>query len=101
MQSITEIVLDELGAALQFARGALATSGRTVLKPSHSFLELPAQVLVICKPHVPGAFCAKLFKQANVRIASSANAFPTVRSLVEVRLCEVSLTCLAEYHRVV
>jgi hypothetical protein len=41
MQSITGIVLDELGAALHFARESLATS---VQKPS-SFLALPSQVL--------------------------------------------------------
>ena len=41
MQSITSIVLDELGAGLQFAKGALATLAQ---KPA-SFLMLPSQAL--------------------------------------------------------
>lgn len=43
MESITDIVLGELGAALQFARGSLASSSRAAKPSAHSFLELPAQ----------------------------------------------------------
>ena len=41
MKSITNIVLGELGASLQFAKGALATLEQ---KPA-SFLMLPSQAL--------------------------------------------------------
>ena len=100
MQSITEIVLDDLGAALQFARGALATSGRIVSKSSHSFLGLPAQVFFVspmCQVSVCGVIqtggCPNRIVSQRLSDSSWSCGGASVRGFVNV-LSTVSSCCV-------